>query len=216
MTKAGNYYDWEIDEKRFYSQDEIDKINKEALDEFLQKKDSVGIGEYKYFGELKYNLSFRDKFIYAIELGKLIEELSKTLESELIFILDYAVPWLSQKNEYNPVQNALIYLKEIGTTECFTGAYKIKGDELAEFVPNLFWIIRCNASLPYCWFSTNNHEFIGDICEHGNIHLHTYSQEIKDILMNFAIRNNLTTIEECVEAFITDGGIDGRQIIVDK
>ena len=216
MTTPGNYFDWEQDKERYYDQIEIDSINKQELDEFFERKDNVTIKKYEYFGELKYNLNFKDIFIYSIEIGKKLELLSSELNSELVFILDYNVPWLSQESDYEPVVRASNYLREIGTSEEFSGAFKLSGYELAEFASNLFWIIRCNASLPYCWFSTDNHPFVGDICQYGNIHLHTYSNEIKSKLESFAKANSLIEISECIEAFSTDGGIDGRQIIVDE
>ena len=214
MTTPGNYFDWELDKERFYDQIEIDSIRKKELEEFLNRRDDVKIKKYEYFGELKYNLDFKDIFIYSIEIGKILEQLSNALNSELIFILDYNVPWLSQENDFEPVIKASNYLREIGTNEEFSGAYKLSGDELAEFAANLFWIIRCNASLPYCWFSTESHQFIGDVFKHGNLHFHTYSEEIKKQLESFAKQNSLIEIDDCVEGFTGDGGIEGRQIII--
>ena len=214
MTRPGNYYDWEIDKERYYDQNEIDKINSQELEEYLNKKDNVLIKEFEYVGELKYKLNYKDIFIYSIELGKILEKLANELDSQIIFILDYNVPWLSQENDYEPVKKALNYLRSIGTTIEFSGAYKLAGEELAEFVKNLFWIVRCNASLPYCWFSIEDHKFVGDICKHGNLHFHTYSNEIKKYLKTFAARNNLIKIDDCTEGFSIDGGIEGRQIIL--
>lgn len=214
MTEAGNYYDYEIDKERYFDQDEIDEINKRELDEFYKRKDNVQIKDFEYFGELIYNLNYTDIIIYSIEIGNIIEQLSKALNEEIIFILDYTIPWLSQENEYEPVAKALNYLKHIGTSNDFCGAYKLTGKALAEFVAHLFWIIRCNASLPYCWFSTDKHAFVGEICQYGNIHLHAYSNEIKHFFETFATNNSLIKIEACIEAFSSDGGIEGRQIIV--
>ncbi len=126
MTGAGNYYDSEVDKERFYSQKEVDLINEQELDEFLQKQDNVEIGEFVNFGELKYNLRYTDIEVYSIEIGKIMEKLSSFFESELIFLLDYKIPWLWQKNDYEPVRKALNYLKDIGTTEEFIGGYKQK------------------------------------------------------------------------------------------
>lgn len=214
MTTPGKYYDRELDIHRYFDHSEIDKINERELAEFLSMKDDIVVKNFEYYGELIYNLNFSDIFVYAIELGCVMEKLSNSLGADLIFILDYGVPWLSQKNDYEPVTKALNYLTKIGTTETFNGAYKLSGDDLAEFVENLFWIIRCNASLPYCWFSTENHAFVGEICKHGNIHFHTYSQTIKDKIQVFAIKESLVVIDDCVEVFLDDGGIRGRQIII--
>jgi hypothetical protein len=214
MTTPGNYFDWELGIHRYFDQSEIDKINERELVEFLSLEDDIEVKNLEYYGELIFNLNFSDIFVYAIELGSVMEKLSNSMGADLIFILDYGVPWMSQKNDYEPVAKALNYLSKIGTTETFNGAYKLSGNDLAEFVENLFWIIRCNASLPYCWFFTENHAFVGEICQHGNIHFHTYSQVIKDKIQVFAKKESLVVIDDCVEAFSDDGGIRGRQIII--
>ena len=213
-TEPGNYFDWELDRQRWYTQDEIDEINTKEINEFLSLNDKIEVKEIEYFGELKYNLQFNDILVYSIALGKTLEKLSQELNSDLIFILDYSVPWLHQKNDYKPVARALDYLKEMGVSEDFVGGFKCNGDELAEFVSNLFWIIRCNASLPYCWFSTQNHEFVGDLCQHGNIHFHAYSEKIREKIQTFATKYSLVEIDDCFEAFFDGGGIQGRQIII--
>ncbi|HMU05116.1 MAG TPA: hypothetical protein PJ990_15895 [Saprospiraceae bacterium] len=214
ITTPGNYFDSELGIHRYFYQMEIDKINDLELAEFLSLKDEIEVKNFEYYGELIFKLDFSDIFVYAIELGNVMQKFSSSLGADLIFILDHGVPWMSQKNDYEPVTKALNYLTKIGTTETFNGAYKLSGDDLAEFVGNLFWIIRCNASLPYCWFSTENHAFVGEICKHGNIHFHTYSQMIKDKIEVFAQKETLVVIDDCVEAFSDDGGISGRQIII--
>lgn len=213
-TEPGNYFDWELDKQRWYTQDEINEINTKEINEFLYLRDKIEVKEFEYFGELKYNLQFNDILVYSIALGKTLEKLSKELNSELIFILDYSVPWLYQKNDYKPVARALDYLKEMGVSEDFAGGIECNGDELAEFVSNLFWIIRCNASLPFCWFSTDKHDFVGDLCQHGNIHFHTYSEMIREKIQTFATKYALVEIDDCIEAFFDGGSIHGRQIII--
>lgn len=214
MVQEGLYYDREIEKERFFAQAEIDEINRKELDEYLSLKDNVEIIKHEFYRELKYNLAFRDIFIYAIALGDSFQKLSDELNKDIIFILDYSVPWLYQKNNFQPVEDALNYLRQMGVSEHFVGGFKLGGDELAEFVSKLFWIIRCNASLPYCWFSTESHAFVGSICKYGNIHLHTYSEKVKDEIEKFARSNSLIEIENCYEAFDEGGGIEGRQIVL--
>lgn len=214
MTTPGNYFDKGLNLHRYFGQSEIDKIHKRELDKFLSMKDDIEVKNFEYFGELIFNLNFSYIFVYANELGSVMEKLSNSMGADLIFILDYGVPWMSQKNDYEPVAKAMNYLTKIGTKETFIGAYKLSGVDLAEFVENLFWIIRCNASLPYCWFSTKDHAFVGEICKHGNIHFHTYSQTIKDEIQFFAMQKSLAAIDDCKEAFSDDSGIRGRKIII--
>jgi len=214
LTEAGVYYDWDLQKERYFSQEEIDELNALELKGFLDLKDDIEIKQLTNSAELKYNLATADIFLYAKELGKTLEKLSQELNSELIFLLDFSVPWLSQKNSYKPVKQALKYLKKMGVTDDFVGGFRYKGEELTEFVSHLFWIIRCNASLPYCWFSTDKHEFVGNICKHGNIHLYTYSEKINETMQEFAQKYGLIEIEVCIEAFTESSGIKGRQIVV--
>ena len=214
MDQEGIYWDYDLDEERFYSKSEIDAINEKLVRDFLDLKDDIDPIKLKPFGELKFNLDYTDINAYSIELGKTLEKLSIELNKDLIFILDYSVPWLHQENDYEPVVEAVKYLKALGVTEDYVGAFKLKGDELAKFTSNLFWIFRCNASLPYCWFSTDEHPFVGNICHYGNIHLHTYSKEIKETIASFAQSNALIEIQRCTEAFVDNGAIEGRQIII--
>lgn len=214
MTEEGSYWDYELDKERFFAESEIDAINEKELKEYLNLKDEIEPLELVPFGELKYNLAYKDIAVYAMELGKTLEQLSQDLQSDIIFMLDYSVPWLSQDNDYNPVVDAVKYLKEFGVAEDYVGAFKLNGDELAKLTTNLFWLFRCNASLPYCWFTTDQHPFVGNICQYGNIHLHTYSQEIKEVIESFARTIGLVEIDRCEDAFDDRGTIEGRQIII--
>ena len=55
---------------------------------------------------------------------------------------------------------------------------------------------------------------MGDLCKYRNLDFHTYSQEIKIQLESFAKQNSLIEIDDCIERFINDVGIEGRQIII--
>lgn len=78
------------------------------------------------------------------------------------------------KTDFDPVVKSQDYWKDIGVTGKFTGAFQLSGEDLAEFIPHLLWIIRCNASLPYCWFSASKLEFVGDIFKYGTIHFRLF------------------------------------------
>ena len=90
--------------------------------------------------------------------------MSMLFKSNIHFILENKTPWLIQKNELRNVKKALEFLEINGVSEEYYGAISASGDELAELIENIFWLIRCNANLPICWFSTDDGKFVGNIC----------------------------------------------------
>jgi len=214
MTEPGIYYDNLTDQDRFYTGEEINKIRQEEVEEFERRSDPIMPGKFEYTGELLYCLPYTDIIVYAIEIGKVLENLSAYTNAKTTFLLDYRIPWLHQQNEYPPVNSALNYLREEGVSEDFVGGIRADGKRLEELSKNLFWIIRCNASLPYCWFSCGYESFVGNICKHGNIHLYTYGEAVKEKLIAFASQNGLIEIKECLQGFTDSRSIDGRELLV--
>ena len=215
LTEPGIYYDWDLKADRYFSQEEVDAIHQANIEEYELRKDPTTPIEIISHGELIYNLDFTDITVYSAELGYALQRLARFLDSKITFLLDYDTPWLYQKNDFKPVADALHYLESLGVTEEFVGGFRADGDDLAELTRNLFWIIRCNAALPYCWFGTEKDAFAGDICKHGNFHFYCFSPEIKERLEDFASGHGLQRIEECYENFSDTGAIEGRQILID-
>lgn len=212
MTEPGIYYDSQTDQDRFFSREEIDKIRQEEVEEFERRSDPITPRKLDYAGELIYCLPYTDIIVYANGTGKVLENLSAFLKVEMTFLMDYRLPWLYQKNDYPPVNSALIFLSEQGVSENFDGGLRARGESLAALSTNLFWITRCNASLPYCWFSCGDEPFVGNVCKYGNIHFYTYSETMKVKLESFAIKNGLIKITECLQYFSDTSMIDGREI----
>jgi hypothetical protein len=213
--KAGMMYDMKLGKPRHYSQEEIDLMNAERLEEYNSKKDNVVTGsiEENYSGTLIYNLPSAEISDYIENLAGSIETLAEKLDWEaVIFLLVYADPWLEQQNDYKPVKSALKYLKSIGVTDEFTGGFKANGNDLKELVKHLFWIFRCNAALPYSFFSGINKDFVGSICKHGNIHFHFYSENEYFEIRNKCLDLGMTQIERCFENFSETSAIKGRKL----
>lgn len=209
------YENADAEKPRYYSQEEVDQLNKERFEEYNKKKDNIETvsQEDKYIGQIIYNFPQADINDYVENLSAGIVTLATELEwKSMIFLLDYSVPWLDQDNDYEPVKNALNYLKSIGVNDGFVGGFKAEGQDLKDLVKHLFWIIRCNASLPYCWFSGIDTEFVGDICKHGNLHFYLYSEQQKIAIQNKTMEMGLIEIEECYENFSETGAIEGRQL----
>ncbi len=218
--KPGEMYVDDSDKSRFVSQEECDKWNAEEFEKFLKRKDRVEPFplKYRHAGEVTYKLSHTADIDSYIEiLADTIVILSDRLNwKAVIFLLDYSTPWLYQDNDYKQVKKALDYLKIIGVDNNFTGGFKANGQDLKELTKNLFWLIRCNAALPSCYFSGVDTGFTADICKHGNIHFHFYSQQDKIEVDKLATELGMTDLEngDCFDNFSATGVIKGRQIIV--
>jgi hypothetical protein len=217
--KAGDVYFDDNDKSRLLTQEECDKLNNEKNEEYLKRKDYFETLNLKkrHSGEMIYKLPFSDLDTYLESLSDGILKLSEKLNwQSVVFLLDYSTPWLYQDNDYKPARKALDYLKEIGTGEAFSGGFKANGQELKELTKNLFWIIRCNAALPDCFFSGVGTDFAADICKYGNIHFHLYSSEEKLGIEKAAKEIGMIEITDgqCFENFTETSAIQGRQIII--
>jgi hypothetical protein len=212
-------YDLAINKPRYYSQEEVDQMNAERLEEYNRMKDNIQTSpvEDKSTGTLIYNLPFAEIYDYAESLSEAMVTLAEKLEWQaVIFLLVYPTPWLRQENNYKPVKKALDHLKSIGITNDFTGGIKANETDLKELMKHLFWIFRCNASLPYCFFSGIDKDFVGSICKYGNIHFHFYSDAEMIETKNKALGLGMIEIENCFENFSETGAIKGRRLDIGK
>ena len=217
--KAGKMYDITLNKPRYYPQEEIDKMNEERLEEYNRKKDNVETIslEEKYTGTVIYNFPYAPVENYAESLAEGIVTLAEKLEwLAVICMLVYPKPWLGQENDYKPVKKALDYLKSIGVTDDFTGGIIANGTELQELMKHLFWIFRCNASLPYCFFSGIEKEFVGSICQYGNVHFHFYAETEMIRTNHETLGLGMVEIEQCYENFSDTGAIEGRRLDLSK
>ncbi len=212
--QEGIYYDNNIDKERHFTDDEIAEMKKQELKQFMFYTDRLKPKTIEFTGSIIYNLEFSDIHLYAVKLGEVFKRLSIFFESNIYFILENKTPWLIQKNQLENVKKALEFLEVNGVSEEYCGAISASGDKLAELIENIFWVIRCNANLPICWFSTEGGKFVGNICQYGNIHFETYSLIEINKIKNFANQNNLIQIENCQEGFSKNGAIEGREIDV--
>jgi hypothetical protein len=212
---AGTMYDMRLNKLRYYSQEEVDSINEERLQIFNREKDNTDTAsiEENYTATLVYNFPYAPIENYAENLAKGLVMLAERLNWEsTIFLLVYPTPWFSQENDHEPVKKAFDYLRKIGVTDIFNGGFKANGKGLEELLKHLFWITRCNASLPHCFFSGIKKDLIGSICQYGNIHLHFYSAAEFAKTKIASVDLGLIEIKRCFENFSENGAIQGRRL----
>lgn len=204
-------------EPKAITQEESDTLNREAIEEYKSRRDHIDIiSDIQTFKSSSlYQCTLTDIHTYASNLGTSIKELSNSMNwPSVIFLLDYSIHWSYQDNDYEPVRKALDYLKHIGVDQNFNGGINTNGSDLETFVEHLFWLVRCNGSLPNCYFSGNGSKTMGTICKQGNIHLEFYSEEEKNNFRKVANRIGIIEIRDavCDEKFSETGSIEGRQI----
>lgn len=133
----------------------------------------------------------------------------------LVFMGDSPTPWRYQDNDYAPVKTALQYLKDNRIGEKFNGALEVDIAELGEFTAHLFWLVRCNASLPVFYFMDRLQSITGCICKYGNIHISTLNEMAHIIFENAVPAGGFKYLRNamCAEPFEETSAIPYRQVI---
>lgn len=192
-----------------------ESLNREQNEEFEKSIDKNPFTESDKLQLIDNRLmasSKRDSLDYLIDIAKALEKIRIELkESELIVIGIQNIPWLVQDNDYPPVKNALNYLKQRIEKE-FSGGFLLKEDEIIEFIPHLFWLTRCNASLPYFYMSFPNSKTVITICKYGVLHLEFYNQNEKLRILKILSDLNFVELNDCQDPIEFDL-FNGREII---
>ncbi len=93
----------------------------------------------------------------------------------------------------------------------FTGGFQIKQKEVIEFIPYLFWLMRCNASLPYFFFSFPKSKTVISIFKDGALHIECYSQTEKFEILKVLKDMEFKTTDDC-QPVVEFDNFEGRKI----
>jgi hypothetical protein len=151
------------------------------------------------------------------QLGTELLKLTKQLGyNNLILLGDTELPWLYQDNDYKPAKEAQQYLIDNKIGKRFNGALQVDNSELVTFVKHLYWLTRCNASLPYFHFTDKGQNIIGNICKYGNLHLDTLNEATDKLIRAFVGDSKFIYLDgnNCFNQFGKTSAITGRHIIV--
>jgi hypothetical protein len=149
--------------------------------------------------------------LIGIELTELIVALGA---DSLIFLGDFTTAWLHQESDYPPVQEALLFLKEHNVGKKFNGALQVDKESLPVFIKHLSWLSRCNAALPYFYFTDPTQNILGLICQYGNLHINAVTKETATLLKDRIEKSKFSYSSDgkCYERFSQSGAIKERQI----
>jgi hypothetical protein len=88
--------------------------------------------------------------------------------NSLIFLGEYKMARLMQDNDYKPAKEALEYLKKQNIGIRFNGGIEVSAEDLQVISRHLFWLTRCNASLPSFLFLDMKRGTLGYIYKYGS------------------------------------------------
>jgi len=196
-------------------QDCLDKYSKFPLSWYDELKEEI---DHTYPQvHYSYILTLPSKsFSHHIKLlgGKLAKLLDAFGFETLIFLGDTDTAWLFQDSNYKPVKKALNFLKDNKVGKRFNGALQVDKKNLPTFITHLSWLSRCNAALPYFYFTDTGQNIIGTICQYGNLHIDTVNKETDVIFKDLIAKSQFDFLIDkiCYNQFSKTSAIKGRQI----
>ena len=193
------------DEQELKDMKEYTEINYDFLD--------INCNNYKeqYVSSKILHLNINDISCYSDILGEKLISLLKSINAESVaIILNTKCDWFIQKNNYKPVHKALKELREIVRKKNYYGAFDVDFKYLKQMIEIVFWLGRCNASLPYIHLICEKQKVSFMICKYGNLHVDIYSKEIDEIIEKSYSKNDFIAIDSEYE-FLEDE-FKGRKI----
>jgi len=175
----------------------------------------------KVFGN--YILTLKSKSVkgHAKLLSTELAILTMNLGFEdLIFLGDNKNYWLTKlslsREDYKPLKNALEYFMDNKIGKRFNGALVVDNSNLSEFIEHLFYLTRCDASLPYFYFMDKNQNFISNICQYGNVHFDTLNKKTDTHLKQALVKGKFEIIydKKCFSQFAKTSKIKARHAVV--
>lgn len=190
------------------------QLNQEDLQYYLDNRDNYTSQELKkWVGKATLISSKSEAQQYLYHLGKSLAELSKDY-GNLIILGDWNTPWLSQENDYAPVAEAMLFLRQ-KIDDQFNGGFILNPEEIPTFISHLFWLTRCNASLPEFMMAFRNSKTIFGICKYGVLHCEFYDAPEREEIIRFFSQSGFKEVDRCMDPLVFDA-FDGRWIKIDQ
>ncbi len=146
----------------------------------------------------------------AIRLKRLFEALQV---EELILMSHLGLDLFgNRENDYEPLQKAYASMEALLGSSSFSEALVLQRQDLKNWVPVLFWIIRCDPSVPeYVYLFDTQERMACFICKYGNVHITEMGEP--QITANLLKEMGWELIEGPeYDRYTEDGAIAGRAI----
>lgn len=131
---------------------------------------------------------------------------------KVVIVLTSKCDWFGQKNNYKPVKESMLQLRKIVGDKHYYEAFEVETINLKQMTKIIFWLGRCNASLPHIHIISEENKINFMICKYGNLHAEIYSHEIDKKVCEVSERLGFSIIE--TEDEFLDNGIKGRNILI--
>ncbi len=126
-----------------------------------------------------------------------------TSHTRLSFIGTIETDFLQLKQARQLFLNAT---DDIGYNE----AYSVDQASFTEVIQALFWIIRCDATIPYVLIQPDQSAYFFSICKYGNLHVYTPQESKSSLLNDLTACGLLNWRGNEYERFSSSGAIEER------
>ena len=192
---------------------ESDSKIKEVLDkyDFIAAYSSHYNHEFVCSKILHINIS--DMNTYLKVFADRFEALLKMIETNKVIVaLNVKCDWFKQRNNYRPVKLAMNELQKLAGNKQYYGAFEVDTEDIQKITGILFWLCRCNASLPHIHIIDEKNKISFNICKYGNLHAEIYSPETEKKMCIASSAAEFSFIETETEFLATK--LRGRAIIL--
>lgn len=216
-----------VKSKKFISS-ELTKLQKAIYDDEIFEDDKEDNEEHIYLEMydvmhdevLKYrtyntiiglNHSNINTFTTTLSI-KLTELFNAINASEFILISHLKMDFFgNRKNKFKPLMNAYQALEKITGQKTYEETFIFDLESMPNIIQIIFWITRCDASVPEYIFMFDQDEKIQiSLCKYGNIHLTQFDTEV--LTTKKLTDLGWTIIEDELDNFSQAGAIEGRQL----
>ncbi|MCB0507669.1 MAG: hypothetical protein R2739_09235 [Chitinophagales bacterium] len=204
-------------QKAFYD-DEEEYSNSEDTRLYIKQFDALQYEELTYatFNKI-ISINHHEIETFTVKLSEHLKCIFQFINSRKIFVLSHLKLDLfgNKSNKYAPLENAYQKLEKLVGCNSFSETLVFDIENLQEIIEILFWIIRCDPSVPeYISLFDENEQLSIFLCKYGNIHLAEFN---KEQLTNHQLEILGWSIIEGQETdnFSDNGKIIGRQLKVD-
>ncbi|RJE75238.1 hypothetical protein [Reichenbachiella sp. MSK19-1] len=202
------------DKPTVLTKEQADNLNQEDLEHYLKNRDDITVEKLHDWDSQTTLISSKQTIKdYFYDISFALIEITKE-HGNLIIMGDWNTPWLNQNNDYPPVLEALNFLKTKIDFD-FNGGFYLTQHEIKEFIPHLFWLTRCNASLPQFMMSFEKSKTILNICKNGVLHFEFYDSIEKHKFLRLFKDMKFIEINSCNDPIDFDK-MGERQIVADN
>lgn len=170
----------------------------------------------RFAGELVLSLPSPGAAVRAAALPGAVARMLEAVDQDgLTFVqVGRIAPWTSRRRRPEELAEASRRLRALGAGKGFNGALHADLASLGEVLEPLFWMERMDAGYGDVLFAPRAAPFTGALCQHGNLHLHVYADDVLRALRHAADAAGFDELEG-FWACGGDGAIEGREIEID-